>query len=97
MCFLHIATGTCAALYRLLRTPNNFPCMAPLTHQADDKCDLQSVEKAILKSDLGMTPNVDGSLIRLNVPQLTQVCPEQLLTQPAPWHVLYWHFVAAAK
>ena len=34
---------------------------------------MQNVEKAILKSDLGFQPNVDGSLIRINVPQLTQV------------------------
>ena len=30
------------------------------------------IEKAILKSDLGITPNNDGSVIRLNIPQLTQ-------------------------
>ena len=34
---------------------------------------LQNVEKAILKSDLGFTPNVDGNIMRINVPQLTQV------------------------
>lgn len=30
------------------------------------------IEKAILKSDLGLTPNSDGAVIRLNIPQLTQ-------------------------
>jgi ribosome recycling factor len=33
---------------------------------------LSVIEKAILKSDLGITPNNDGNVIRLNVPQLTQ-------------------------
>lgn len=29
------------------------------------------VEKALMNSDIGMTPNSDGKVIRLNVPQLT--------------------------
>ena len=31
-----------------------------------------AIEKAIMKSDLGLTPNSDGHVIRLNLPQLTQ-------------------------
>ncbi len=30
------------------------------------------VEKAILKSDLGLTPNSDGKVIRLHIPELTE-------------------------
>lgn len=30
------------------------------------------IEKAIMKSDLGLTPNSDGVVIRLTIPQLTQ-------------------------
>ena len=30
------------------------------------------IEKAILKSDLGITPNNDGSFVRLNIPALTE-------------------------
>ena len=30
------------------------------------------IEKAILKSDLGLTPVNDGKLIRINIPQLTE-------------------------
>ena len=37
-----------------------------------EKTMISPVEKAILKSDLGLTPNSDGSVIRLNIPQLTQ-------------------------
>ena len=37
-----------------------------------DKTILAEIEKAILKSDLGLTPNNDGNLIRLPVPSLTE-------------------------
>ena len=30
------------------------------------------IERAILKSDLGITPNNDGSFVRLNIPSLTE-------------------------
>ncbi|MFR6291261.1 MAG: ribosome recycling factor [Peptococcaceae bacterium] len=43
-----------------------------LTIQPWDKSALSAIEKAILKSDLGITPNSDGALIRLVLPQLTQ-------------------------
>jgi ribosome recycling factor len=33
---------------------------------------LKAIERAILQSDLGMTPNNDGKLIRLQVPTLTE-------------------------
>lgn len=37
------------------------------------------IEKAIVNSDLGLTPNNDGEVIRLSIPQLTserrKVCP----------------------
>ncbi|KAK9945298.1 hypothetical protein M0R45_010820 [Rubus argutus] len=36
-----------------------------------DKSSLKSIEKAIVGSDLGMTPNNDGEVIRLTLPQLT--------------------------
>ena len=36
-----------------------------------DVSTLGSIEKALLKSDLGLTPNNDGKIIRLNIPTLT--------------------------
>lgn len=33
---------------------------------------LKEIEKAILKSDLGINPNNDGTIIRLLVPELTE-------------------------
>ena len=40
---------------------------------------LPVIEKAILKSDLGLTPNNDGSIIRLILPQLTQQRRQELV------------------
>lgn len=37
-----------------------------------DKNSLKGIEKAILKSDLGLTPANDGNVIRLSIPQLTE-------------------------
>jgi ribosome recycling factor len=37
-----------------------------------DRGVLGAIEKAIQKSDIGLTPNVDGSVVRLNIPPLTE-------------------------
>ncbi|WCJ21538.1 Ribosome-recycling factor [Euphorbia peplus] len=47
------------------------PDAGSLLVQPYDKSSLKSIEKAIVSSDLGMTPNNDGEVIRLSVPQLT--------------------------
>ena len=39
---------------------------------------LKEIEKALMKSDLGLTPNSDGTAIRLTIPQLTQERREEL-------------------
>ncbi|MBM4262518.1 MAG: ribosome recycling factor [Deltaproteobacteria bacterium] len=43
-----------------------------LVIQPFDRSAMGEIEKAILKSDLGMTPNNDGKIIRVPVPQLTE-------------------------
>ncbi|WP_202077148.1 ribosome recycling factor [Caldalkalibacillus salinus] len=43
-----------------------------LTIQPWDKSVLGEIEKAILKSDLGLTPTNDGNLIRIAIPALTE-------------------------
>jgi len=43
-----------------------------LTIQPWDKALLKAVEKAILASDLGLTPSNDGNLIRIPLPPLTE-------------------------
>ncbi|HWQ61370.1 MAG TPA: ribosome recycling factor [Negativicutes bacterium] len=50
-----------------------------LTIQPWEKPMLATIEKAILKSDLGLTPNSDGSVIRLSIPQLTQQRRQELV------------------
>ncbi len=43
-----------------------------LVVQPWDKSAIGTIEKAILKSDLGLTPNSDGNIIRIAIPQLTE-------------------------
>jgi ribosome recycling factor len=43
-----------------------------------DRGSLQSIEKAILKSDLGLHPANNGSVIRLNIPPLTEERRQEL-------------------
>lgn len=43
-----------------------------LVVQPWDKQSLPEVEKAIMKSDLGLTPSNDGNVIRLTIPELTE-------------------------
>ena len=50
----------------------NAPEPRLLTVQPYDRSIMSSIEKAIMESDLGLTPNNDGQLIRLPVPQLTE-------------------------
>jgi ribosome recycling factor len=42
---------------------------------------LPAIEKAILKSDIGLTPASDGKTIRLNIPQLTEERRRDLVKQ----------------
>ena len=46
-----------------------------------DKSTLKAMEKAILVSDVGITPQNDGTVIRLNFPQLTEERRKQLAKQ----------------
>jgi ribosome recycling factor len=40
---------------------------------------IKEIEKAILKSDLGLTPSSDGKLIRISIPPLTEERRKQLV------------------
>lgn len=50
----------------------NTPDSRTLMIQPWDKSSLQEIERAIQKSDLGLTPANDGSSIRLSIPPLTE-------------------------
>jgi ribosome recycling factor len=47
------------------------PDASTITIQPYDKGSMAQIEKAISLSDIGLTPNNDGKVIRLNIPQLT--------------------------
>jgi ribosome recycling factor len=44
-----------------------------------DKSSISSIEKAILESDLGLTPGNDGNVIRLQIPELTEERRKELV------------------
>jgi len=48
------------------------PMPSQLVVDVYDKSAMGDVEKALVESDLGMMPQNDGSVLRLNVPQLTE-------------------------
>jgi len=50
-----------------------------LTVQPYDKNSVKAIERAILESDIGLTPNNDGQIIRLQVPELTEERRKQLV------------------
>ena len=43
-----------------------------LTVTPYDKSSMKAIERAIQESDLGLTPNNDGSIIRLQIPDMTE-------------------------
>ncbi|NJM67376.1 MAG: ribosome recycling factor [Acaryochloris sp. RU_4_1] len=48
------------------------PDATTITIQPFDRSSLGSIEKAISLSDVGLVPNNDGTIIRLNIPPLTE-------------------------
>jgi ribosome recycling factor len=50
-----------------------------LTVQPYDKSSIKNIERAILESDVGLTPNNDGQIIRLQVPELTEERRKELV------------------
>ena len=46
-----------------------------------DRSVLSAIEKAITKSDIGIMPNVDGTVVRLNVPPLTEERRKEMVKQ----------------
>ncbi len=62
--------GTETPLYQLanISTPDATTIMI----QPYDKGSMGQIEKAIQMSDVGLTPNNDGNVIRLNIPPLTE-------------------------
>jgi ribosome recycling factor len=69
--------GTATPLNQLATL--NVPEPRLLTIQPFDPSSLKTIEKAIMESDLGLTPNNDGKIIRLPIPQLTEERRKELV------------------
>ena len=50
-----------------------------LTITPYDKNSIKAIEKAILESDVGLTPSNDGQIIRLSIPELTEERRKELV------------------
>lgn len=59
------------------------PDSTTIAIQPYDRSSLNLIEKAILISDIGITPSNDGSTIRLNIPPLTSDRRKELVKQSA--------------
>jgi ribosome recycling factor len=57
------------------------PSSQQLTVDPFDKSQLGVIERAIIESDVGLTPMNDGTLIRLNIPPLTEERRKELMKQ----------------
>ncbi len=69
--------GTPTALQQLATISAPEPRL--LTIKPFDPSSLKDIERSILASDLGLTPNNDGKLIRLNIPPLTEERRKELI------------------
>ena len=84
--FSSVRTGRATPNLLARTTVDSDGAMPPLVHKANvatadahnltvnpsDKGVMGNIEKAILESDVGLTPSNDGNVIRLNVPDLTE-------------------------
>lgn len=57
------------------------PSAQQLSIDPFDKKSAGDIEKAIIEADIGLTPNNDGSIIRINIPPLTEDRRKDLLKQ----------------
>lgn len=57
------------------------PSSQQLTIDAFDKSMLGVIERAIIDADIGLTPQNDGKLIRLNIPALTEDRRKEMMKQ----------------
>ena len=57
----------------------NVPEPRLLTIQPYDPSSIKTIERALLESELGLTPSNDGKIIRLPIPQLTEERRKELV------------------
>ncbi|MGB3402374.1 MAG: ribosome recycling factor [Microcoleaceae cyanobacterium] len=63
----------------------NTPDASTITIQPFDPSSLTDIEKAISLSDIGLTPNNDGKIVRLNIPPLTSERRKELVKLAAKY------------
>ena len=93
--FTTVRTGRASAALLDRMQVNDYGTTTPLKHLATisvpeprlltihpfDQSIMKQIERAILESDLGLTPSNDGKLIRLPIPQLTEERRKELVKQ----------------
>ena len=71
---LHLQVDYYGAMTPVRQMANvSAPEASLLVIQPYDKSMIPAIERSIMQSDLALTPNSDGNVIRLNIPQLTAV------------------------
>jgi len=63
----------------------NTPDASTITIQPFDPSSIDLIEKAISLSDVGLTPNNDGKIVRLNIPPLTSERRKELVKLAAKY------------
>lgn len=63
----------------------NTPDATTIAIQPFDRSSMSAIEKAIMMSDIGLTPSNDGSTIRLNIPPLTSDRRKELVKVAAKY------------
>jgi len=56
-----------------------------ITVQPYDKSSIKAIERAIMESDVGLTPSNDGNVIRLVIPELTETSMPGQLRSKTVW------------
>ena len=74
----------------------NVPEPRMITVQPYDPGSIKAIERAIMESDLGLTPSNDGKIVRLPIPQLTEERRKELVkvvrryAEEGKVRVFYW-------
>jgi ribosome recycling factor len=81
---IHLLDGIQVSYYDTLTPLNQMATISTpeprlLVIQPWDKSTLTAIEKAIFSSDLGLTPNNDGTVVRLPIPTLTEARRRELV------------------
>ena len=78
----HVQIEAYGAFMPIMQVANiSVPEPTQLLIKPYDKTTLRDIERSIINADLGMAPQNDGEVLRLNVPPLSSERRQQLITQ----------------